>query len=171
MQWTWKCVWLHIRTSEWMSKNLEACELWLENKSKLAIQMAYNVMGMVQFFPDIISHLSSWNQDDNEQYTPYVGGSICSLKSFDICQFPVLGLWKKTCLKNNITRAIQSLLWNSATLTSWYSCIQEHHIKGCPTNESGAVGWTLDGLYDCWTGGDWEALYRFWWEMQQWWSW
>ena len=56
-------------------------ELWLENKSKLAIQMAYNVVGVVQVFISL-EFRSSWKQDDNEQYTPYVGDSMCSSSHF-----------------------------------------------------------------------------------------
>ena len=59
-------------------------------------------------------------------------------------------------LKNNITRAAQSLLYHQVLILILVRAFRNITQKGC--HESGAVGWTLDRPYDCRTGGDWGAI-------------
>ena len=137
----------------------EPGSMWLENKSKLAIQMAY--MGMVQFFPDIISHLNFGAVETRmtTSNTPHTWVVVCVpqvLWHLPISSSRILEENVFFVLKNNITRAAQSLL--CSTSAPWHldiSAFRNITQKGCPTDESGAVGWILDGPYDCRTGGDW----------------
>ena len=115
MKWTWKLT----------EVNLEACELWLENKSKLAIQMAY--MGTVQFFPDIISHLNFGAVETRmtTNNTPHTWVAVCAPQVF--WHLPISS---SRILEENVLFVLKSLLYStSSTLTSWYSCIQEHHTN------------------------------------------